>query len=194
MLTSISITFYILAYLFGSINSAIIICKLLGLPSPRSIGSGNPGATNVMRLGGKKAAALTLFFDLIKGLFIVLVAHLYIKGNPVLLTIGFFAIIGHIFPIFFKFKGGKGVATYIGALLGATPLLGIVFLASWIVIYGLFRISSLSALLALIICPIVSFFYLPLASSIVLILMSLTVIIRHHSNIKRLILGAEKKV
>lgn len=194
MLSTTAIIFYLLAYFFGSVNSAIILCKIMGLPSPRSIGSGNPGATNVMRLAGKKAAALTLLFDLLKGLVIVCIARYFLSDSSTLLLIGLFAMIGHIFPVFFKFKGGKGVATIIGALLGAAPLIGLCFIVAWLVIYGIFRISSLSALIALTACPVASYFLLTNKSTLIIAIMVLLVIARHHQNIKRLIEGKEKKL
>jgi len=194
----LSISLYILAYLFGSINSAIIICQIMGLPSPRDTGSGNPGATNVLRSGGsagKKAAALTLLFDILKGLVIVLIARLFLHQGPIVLSlIGLFSIIGHIFPLFFKFKGGKGVATMIGALLAISPILGGCFIWIWLFMLAFMRISSLSALTACVGVVIISYFTEPKLVSLIILIMALLVIFRHHENIKRLIKGQEKKI
>lgn len=194
----LSISLYIVAYLFGSINSAIIICQLMGLPSPRDIGSGNPGATNVLRSGGsagKKAAALTLIFDLLKGLVIVLIARLFLHQGPVVLSlIGLCSIIGHIYPLFFKFKGGKGVATMIGALLAIAPVLGGCFIWIWLFMLAFMRISSLSALTACVGVVIISYFTEPKLVSLVILIMALLVIFRHQENIKRLLKGEEKKI
>lgn len=193
--STISLSFYLIAYLFGSINAAIIISKIMKLPPPSTIGSGNPGATNMLRSGGKKAGALTLLLDLLKGLIIVLIARFaFHLITPVLSLIGLFAIIGHIFPLFFKFKGGKGVATLIGALLGATPLIGFCFIWVWLVMLALFRISSLSALIACVASPVIAYFTEPKISAWVILISVLLVIIRHRENIKRLCLKQEKKV
>ncbi len=194
----LAISLYLLAYLFGSINSAIIICQIMGLPSPRETGSGNPGATNVLRSGGsggKKAAALTLLFDILKGLVIVLIARLFLHQGPVVLSlIGLFAIIGHIYPLFFKFKGGKGVATMIGALLALSPLLGGCFIWIWLFMLAFMRISSLSALTACVGVVIISYFTEPKLVSLIVLIMALLVIFRHQENIKRLLKGQEKKI
>jgi len=187
----------LLAYLFGSINFAIIICYLLGLPSPRTTGSGNPGATNVLRAGGSKgkiAAALTLIFDALKGLVIVLIERYLNQGPLVLALVGLFAVIGHIFPLFFKFKGGKGVATMIGSLLAISPVLGGCFIWIWVFMLAFLRISSLSALIACIAVPLIAYFTEPKLVSLIILLMSLLVIFRHQDNIKRLLKGQEKKV
>lgn len=189
-----AISFYIIAYLFGSINAAMIISKIMGLPSPMTVGSGNPGATNMLRSGGKKAGILTLIFDLLKGLIIVLIARVFHQAPIVLIITGLCAVIGHIFPLFFKFKGGKGVATMIGALLAAATMIGFVFIWVWLLTLALTRISSLSALLACIISPIIAYFTEPKAVAVIIALMSLIVIIRHHENIKRLCLFQEKRI
>ena len=135
----------LVAYLLGAINCAVIVCQLMGLPSPYSVGSGNPGATNVKRLGGTKPAALTLFGDLIKGLLPVAVAHWVLHLPEAQLGwVALAAVLGHMFPVYFKFKGGKGVATTIGVLIGLHPLLGALFVITWLFIAKVFRISSLS--------------------------------------------------
>ncbi len=195
LFTHVSIAFYIAAYLFGSINGAVIISKIMDLPSPHSVGSGNPGATNMLRSGGKKAGVLTLIFDLLKGLIIVLIAKFFFHPSQnILMLIGFFAVLGHIFPLFFKFRGGKGVATLIGALLGAAPLIGFCFIWTWLVLLAAFRISSLSALIACILAPIISYFTEPKAVTGVILISVLFVIFRHRENIKRLCLMQEKRI
>ena len=175
------------AYFIGSISSAIIICRLMGLPDPREQGSGNPGATNVMRIGGKKAAAITLLGDLLKGFIPVYMANLLGVSVELLAIIGLAAFMGHLYPVFFKFKGGKGVATSIGVLLGFSWLLGFAFIGTWLLIYKVGKISSLSALCASIISPVYAWFivgdvYIVGAS----VVMMAFLLWRHKSNIQRL--------
>jgi glycerol-3-phosphate acyltransferase PlsY len=180
------------AYLLGSISSAIIVCRLMGLPDPRGQGSGNPGATNVMRFGGKRAAAITLAGDMLKGLIPVLAAKMLGVSMTVLALTGVAAFLGHIYPVFFGFKGGKGVATSFGVLLGFSWLLGAVVSGTWVIIFKITKISSLSALIAAVFTPfyiwmITADFELVIAS----ILISGWLIIRHKSNIKKLLAGKE---
>jgi glycerol-3-phosphate acyltransferase PlsY len=180
------------AYLVGSISSAIIICRLMGLPDPREQGSGNPGATNVMRIGGKKAATITLLGDLLKGLIPVYVANLLGVPVDLLAVIGLAAFMGHLYPVFFRFKGGKGVATSIGVLLGFSWLLGFAFIGTWLLIYKVGKISSLSALCASILSPLYAWFMLGdvfiVGASVIMMMFLLW---RHKSNIQRLIAGDE---
>lgn len=180
------------AYLVGSISSAIIICRLMGLPDPREQGSGNPGATNVMRIGGKKAATITLLGDLLKGFIPVYVANLLGVSVDLLAVIGLAAFMGHLYPIFFRFKGGKGVATSIGVLLGFSWLLGFAFIGTWLLIYKVGKISSLSALCASVLSPLYAWFmlgdiFIVGASAIMMIFL----LWRHKSNIQRLLNGEE---
>ncbi|MCX7083596.1 MAG: glycerol-3-phosphate 1-O-acyltransferase PlsY [Methylococcales bacterium] len=180
------------AYLIGSISSAIIICRLMGLPDPREQGSGNPGATNVMRIGGKKAAGITLLGDLLKGFIPVYVANLLGGSTLLLACIGLAAFIGHLYPIFFKFKGGKGVATSIGVLLGFSWLLGLAFTVTWLLIYKIGKISSASALCASVLSPIYAWYIvgdIPIVGAS--IIMMLFLLWRHKSNIQRLLAGEE---
>ena len=180
------------AYLIGSISSAIIICRLMGLPDPRDQGSGNPGATNVMRIGGKKAAAITLMGDLFKGLIPVYTANLL--GVPVELVAltGMAAFMGHLYPVFFNFKGGKGVATSIGVLLGFSWVLGFAFIGTWLLVYKVSKISSLSALCASVISPVYAWFIVGDMSIVgVSMAMMLFLLWRHKSNIQRLLAGEE---
>jgi len=180
------------AYLVGSISSAIIICRLMGLPDPREQGSGNPGATNVMRIGGKKAATITLLGDFLKGFIPVYVANLLGVSVDLLAVIGLAAFMGHLYPIFFRFKGGKGVATSIGVLLGFSWLLGFAFIGTWLLIYKVGKISSLSALCASVLSPLYAWFmlgdiFIVGASAIMMIFL----LWRHKSNIQRLLNGEE---
>lgn len=182
-----------MAYLIGSISSAIIICRLMGLPDPREQGSGNPGATNVMRIGGKKAAAITLLGDLLKGLIPVYAANVWGVSVELLAGIGLAAFMGHLYPIFFKFEGGKGVATSIGVLLGFSWLLGGAFVATWLLIYKLGKISSLSALCASVLSPIYAWF---IVGDVVIVgaatVMMVFLLWRHRSNIQRLLAKEEQ--
>ncbi len=182
-----------LAYLIGSISSAIIVCRLMGLPDPREQGSGNPGATNVMRIGGKKAAAITFFGDFLKGLLPV-VAVKFLGAPPILFALtGLAAFVGHLYPIFFKFKGGKGVATSAGVLFGFDIFLGSAFALTWIAIYKLSKISSLAALITSALSPVYAWFLTedPVLT-IATLIMTGFLLWRHESNIRRLLAKEEK--
>jgi len=144
----------VLAYLLGSISAAIITCKLMGLPDPRTVGSNNPGATNVLRHGGKKAAAITLLGDGLKGLIPVLLGKAFGLTETWLIIIGIAAFLGHLYPVFYQFKGGKGVATAIGVFLGVNIWGGLAFVATWLVMAKGFKISSLAALIATALSPV----------------------------------------
>jgi glycerol-3-phosphate acyltransferase PlsY len=183
------------AYLIGSVSSAIIVCRLMGLPDPREQGSGNPGATNVMRIGGKKAAAITLLGDLLKGLIPVYGANRLGVPVELLAATGIAAFIGHLYPIFFGFKGGKGVATTIGVLLGFSWILGLAFVATWLLIYKLGKISSLSALSAAVLSPAYAWFIVGHPALVgAVALMAAVLLWRHKSNIQRLLAGEEKTI
>lgn len=182
-----------LAYLIGSVSSAIIVCRLMGLDDPRKQGSGNPGATNVMRIGGKKAATITLLGDALKGFLPVLIAKSLGVDTLILGLVVFAAFLGHLYPVFFGFKGGKGVATTFGLSLGVTWLLGLAVLATWYIIYKIGKISSLSAIITAVLSPAYVWFisgdeYLLIA----FVLVSVVLLCRHKSNIRRLIAGEEK--
>ena len=182
-----------LAYLLGSISSAILVCRLMGLADPREQGSGNPGATNVMRIGGKKAAGITLLGDMLKGLIPVLIAQALQVEPLILAAVVFAAFIGHLYPVFFNFAGGKGVATSFGVFLGAHWLLGLVILATWFVVYKVSKISSLSALVAALASPLYAYFILGLQPVVyIAALMSVILIWRHKENIQRLLEKEEK--
>jgi glycerol-3-phosphate acyltransferase PlsY len=184
------------AYLLGSLSFAVIVAKVMGLPDPRSFGSGNPGATNMLRTGKKTAAILTLIGDLAKGYLAVMLAHLIGEQygmNPAAVyaaSLGVF--IGHLFPVFFGFKGGKGVATALGVLIALHPLLGLGCLATWLIVFGLSRISSLAALTAAAAAPVYAHWLLndPNAIGVLIVLVAL-LFWRHRGNIKRLLAGEE---
>ena len=181
-----------IAYLLGSISSAIIVCRVMNLPDPRGEGSGNPGATNVMRFGGKKAAAITLGGDLLKGLIPVVIAQALDVSALSLSLIGLAAFLGHLYPIFFEFNGGKGVATAFGVFSGFSGLLGLAVLATWFAVYKSFKISSLSALTAAIIAPVYVWFIMGEPEIIIVaVLMSVLLLYRHKTNIERLFAGTE---
>ena len=189
IITTILVLF---AYLLGSISAAIITCKIMGLPDPRTLGSNNPGATNVLRIGGKKAAAITLVGDMLKGVIPVLVAMLFTSETLTLALVAVAAFLGHLYPIFFGFKGGKGVATAFGAIMAISWPVGLAMLATWLLVaYGM-KISSLSALVAAVLAP---FYFWWLSGSDILIVMgtfiSVLLIWRHRSNIKKLVEGTE---
>lgn len=183
------------AYLLGSLSTAVITCHLMGLPDPRSQGSGNPGATNVLRIGGKKAAAITLFGDMLKGLLPVLLAKALGASIPVQAMTAFAAFLGHLYPVFFDFKGGKGVATALGVLLGLNWLVGLATIATWLVMAALFRISSLAALIAIALTPGYIAGLQPepalLTGSVVIGVMLFW---RHRSNIRNLRDGTEGRI
>ncbi len=184
-----------IAYLFGSLSAAIVLCRLLGLPDPRTQGSGNPGATNVLRIGGKKAAAATLLLDMLKGLLPVLLARAL--GTPVEIqaAVAFAAFLGHLYPVFFRFQGGKGVATALGVLLGLNWLVGLATIATWLIMALLFRISSLAALTAMLLTP--GYFWLLDRQPPLLITMALITAMlfwRHRGNIRKLIDGSESRI
>lgn len=182
------------AYLFGSISSAIIVCKLMGLPDPRTEGSKNPGATNVLRLGGKKAAIITLLGDMLKGLLPVLAARLYGLDTLTLAVVTFAAFIGHLYPIFFRFQGGKGVATLFGCLIALNGYIGLAITATWLVVAILFRYSSLSSLVTALLAPVYAWYFTNWTYTITIAVMSILLIYRHRNNIKKLFSGKESKI
>lgn len=184
-----------LAYLFGSISSAIVLCRIAGYPDPRRQGSGNPGASNILRLYGKKAAAITLAGDLLKGLLPVLVGRALQAPEVILASLGVAAFLGHLYPIFFQFEGGKGVATFIGILYGLAWPAGVAFMLVWIVIAATFRYSSLSALVATALSPVLVFIMVPsYAYLTATLLMAGFIFWRHQANIRKLLSGTERKI
>lgn len=183
----------ILGYLFGSIPFGLILTRWAGLGDVRSIGSGNIGATNVLRTGRKGLAAATLLCDALKGTVPVLIAAAFL-GFPASLAAGLGAFLGHIFPVWLGFKGGKGVATYIGVLLGLAPAMVLVFAAVWIGMAYLFRYSSLAALTATAVVPPVLFAIGRTGVAELVLILTVLVYIKHHENIRRLMAGTESRI
>lgn len=189
-----NIAFIIGAYLLGSLSSAIIVCRCFRLPDPRGEGSGNPGTTNVLRLGGKVPAIITLVGDVLKGFIPVYVAKLMGIDALYLGYIAMAAFFGHLFPIFFRFQGGKGVATLLGAVAGLSwPLIGFCVVV-WLIVAISFRYSSLAALLMALFCPLFAYLLHDYSLIIPLSVMALALVIRHKGNIKRLFQGEEPKI
>lgn len=184
----------VFAYLLGSINSAIIVCYIFRLPSPRSVGSGNPGTTNVLRIGGKVPAIITLAFDILKGLVPVVLAKVLTGNEFITACTALYAILGHILPIFFGFKGGKGVATLIGTLFGFSWILGLIFVITWLCIAVITRYSSLSALVATVIASFSAIFTSDLQVAMPFLIIAIIILIKHRGNIQRLISGQESKI
>jgi glycerol-3-phosphate acyltransferase PlsY len=188
-----------LSYLVGSLSFAVIISRLMGLADPRSYGSGNPGATNVLRSGNKAAALLTLAFDALKGYLPVMAALLWQErlglGPFAIALVGLAAFLGHLWPVYFRFQGGKGVATAAGVLLALNPVLGAATLASWLLIAVFFRYSSLASLVAAAFAP---FFQLLIwgvkPAMLCIVPMSLLLVWRHGPNIRKLLAGTESKI
>lgn len=180
------------AYLLGSLSSAIIVCKLMGYEDPRQGGSGNPGATNVKRLYGNKPAAIALAGDMLKGVLPVVAAHLLGLSPEAIILVGFAAFIGHLYPVFFGFQGGKGVATMLGVMFGLSLPIGLAVGATWLFIAKVLKISSASALVATALAPVYIYF-LSGEMSWVGITAVMTVILfwRHKGNIQRMINGEE---
>jgi len=191
----LAILLIILAYLLGSASAAIITCKIMGKQDPRTLGSKNPGATNVMRYAGKKAAAITLVGDLLKGLLPIAIGHYFDLSWGWLVLVGIAAFLGHLYPIFFGLKGGKGVATALGVYFGLNPIIGAVVGITWLIAALIFNISSLSALIATLLAPL---YFLWVTGSIKLFLglVVITVFIywRHRVNIMNIIDGTEGKI
>lgn len=188
-------SFPVFAYLLGSVSSAIIIARLMGLPDPREIGSKNPGATNILRYGGKTAAVLTLIGDALKGAVPVLIAQTLTHDTVILALTGMGAFLGHLFPVYFGLRGGKGVATTLGVWLALSPWAGMAMIITWAVIALLFRYSSLAALAAFVAAPFyVAWFSPGWPYLLAMIVMSATLIFRHRANIRGLLAGTETRI
>lgn len=183
----------VLGYLLGSIPFGLVLTKMAGLGDLRSIGSGNIGATNVLRTGNKKLAAATLLLDALKATAAAVIADRVFGGDAALVG-GFAAFIGHLFPVWLGFKGGKGVATYIGMLLGVEPIMVLVFAIVWLSIAFLSRYSSLSALIATLVIPVALWILGLEEAAIVTAVMTVITYWRHKQNIERLIAGTESKI
>jgi len=183
----------LIGYLLGSIPFGLILTRMAGLGDVRKIGSGNIGATNVLRTGNKKLAAATLLLDALKGTAAVLVANA-LWGYEASLVAGFFAFLGHLFPVWLGFKGGKGVAVYIGVLLGAAPLMMLAFALVWLATAFITRYSSLSALLAMLIIPVALWVLGPEKTAVLVTLLSVISWWKHRENIARLLAGTESRI
>ena len=189
----------IAAYLIGSLSFAVIVSKYYGMDDPRTYGSGNPGATNVLRSGKKKAAALTLLRDALKGLVAVILARCLQDAlnlsDIAIAAVAVAALVGHMWPIFFGFKGGKGVATALGVLLALSPATALVCAAIWLVMAFGFKVSSLAALVATVAAPLVAFWLMPYPSwAWATVVIAVLVLYRHKSNIQNLLQGKEGKI
>lgn len=183
-----------LGYLLGSLSSAIVIAKSFGLTDPRSVGSGNPGATNMLRVGGKPAAAATLVGDVLKGLIPVAIAQVWLSGWGLAL-VALAPFLGHLFPLFFGFRGGKGVATGLGVYLALSPLLAALVIATWLVVAAVSRYSSLAALVAALSAPLWTLWLHPTAPMLVLaVVLAALLVWKHDDNIARLRAGTEGKI
>lgn len=192
-MTSLSILIFCSAYLLGSISSAVLICRLFKLPDPRNTGSNNPGATNVLRIGGRLPAALVLIFDVLKGTLPVYLGY-FLGLSPIVLgLVGLAACLGHIYPLYFNFKGGKGVATAIGAMLPLGWELSSILLGCWLVMIFISGYSSLAAIISVSLAPIVTWFIKP-DYTVPVTMLCLLIIVRHKQNIIRLLNGQESKV
>lgn len=189
----------ILAYLIGSLSFAVIVSRLMGLPDPHTYGSGNPGATNVLRTGKKAAALLTLLGDSAKGWFAVWLAQRFAVDfdlSPTAIAgVAIAVFLGHLFPVFFRFLGGKGVATALGILLAISGWLGLATLATWLIIAFFFRYSSLAAIVASVFAPFYCFFLFGMSAALpAVILMAALLVWRHKENIRKLRNGTESKI
>jgi acyl phosphate:glycerol-3-phosphate acyltransferase len=185
----------VIGYLLGSIPFGIVLTRLSGGPDLRGIGSGNIGATNVLRTGNKKLAALTLLGDMLKGTAAVLAGVYLLGSREVALVAGFGAFLGHLFPVWLNFKGGKGVATYLGILIGVKVSIALIFAALWLSIAYLTRYSSLSALIASVLTPLLLWFWAGLHQAALLMgVLTLLLWFMHRENIKRLLSGREGKI
>lgn len=194
MIFVISIVSIILSYLIGSLSGALIIAKWLGLADPRSMGSGNAGATNMKRLGGTKVGAMVLLFDLVKGLIAVIIGHLLGVPPFALGLVALAAVVGHVFPVFFQFKGGKGVATALGCLFGLAPWVGLFVLITWGIVAYLFKYSSLASLVATLASPLYILIGSNSAYFIGVLLIAVLIVFKHIDNIQRLRKGEESRL
>ncbi|MEO7558456.1 MAG: glycerol-3-phosphate 1-O-acyltransferase PlsY [Gammaproteobacteria bacterium] len=191
----IDLALILFSYLIGSLASAVLISRLMGLPDPRAHGSGNPGATNVLRLGNRRAAAIALLGDLLKGLLPVLFAVALDRSNLAVAAVGLAAFLGHLYPVFFGFRGGKGVATSLGVLLGLSWEVGLACALTWLLTARFSRFSSLAALCAAVMAPLYMYWFgKPGEFQIATLLMTSLLVWRHRVNIQNLRNGTESKI
>ena len=185
----------VLGYLSGSLASAVIVCRFMNLPDPRSEGSGNPGATNVLRVGGKQAAALTLAGDMLKGAVPVLLAHLLTDSPTILASTAVAAFVGHLFPVFFQFKGGKGVATAFGAVAALVMPVALFMAAVWVLVAIVTRYASLASMSAAAAAPLFALIFIREPAYILgLLVIAALLVFRHKGNIERLRNGSEPEI
>ncbi len=191
--TLVPVVWIVAAYLLGSVSFGIWVSRLYGLADPRTVGSGNPGATNVLRSGRKSAAALTLLGDALKGWFPVWLALQSDMLMWVIASVGLAVFLGHLFPIFHRFKGGKGVATALGVMMAVSGWLALACLITWVIVFAISRISSLSAIVAAALSPLfAAWFLLPYKDYVLMVLvMAIMLVWRHKTNIQKLIAGTE---
>ena len=182
----------LIAYLIGSVSFGILASKLFNIADPRTMGSKNPGATNVMRQGNKVAAIFTLLGDMLKATILLLIAIFYGASDSLIVLIAVAVMLGHVYPIYYQFKGGKGVATALGILLGISPLLALSVFIIWIIIFFIWKFSSLAAIGATLLSPIIAL-WIGLSNQFIFLMciLSLIILIRHKSNIKNLLNGTE---
>ena len=191
--TLIPIVWIVAAYLIGSISFGIIFSKLFGLPDPRTVGSGNIGATNIARSGKKLPAILTLLGDALKGWLPVWLALQSGMLMWVVAAIGLAVFLGHLYPIYHRFKGSKGVATALGVMLAVSPMLGLACLLTWALVFAISRLSSLSAIVAAALSPVFAWLLLPYKNYVLMVLvMAVMLVWRHKSNIQKLLAGTEQ--
>lgn len=191
----LGIVLVVLGYLCGSLASAVVVCRIMKLPDPRKQGSGNPGATNVLRLGGKKAAALTLAGDVLKGAIPVLLAHLLSDSPTVLASTAVATVIGHMYPVFFQFKGGKGVATTFGAVAALVFPVALFMGAVWVLTAMATRYASLASLAAAVAAPLFALVFIQQPAYILaLVIIAALLVYRHRENIQRLRDGVESEI
>jgi glycerol-3-phosphate acyltransferase PlsY len=194
-----TVAFIVIAYLIGSLSFAVIVSKAFGLPDPHRYGSGNPGATNVLRTGKRVAAALTLLGDAVKGGFAVFLVQQHVVAEPLAVGAAAVAVVaGHMWPLYFRFAGGKGVATAVGVLVALDLWLAAGTVATWVIIAGFFRISSLASLVAAAFAPLFAFFLygmgrFELEPTIGVTIISVLLVWRHRGNIRNLLAGSERK-
>lgn len=183
----------VLAYLLGSLSSAVIVCRLSGLADPRAEGSGNPGATNVLRIGGHKAAILTLLGDAAKGFLAIVIGHFFNVEGVLLGVVGLAAFLGHLYPVFFNFKGGKGVATMFGIIFGLSIMGGLLLTILWATIVALTGYASLASIITAITAPVLMIWLDDFGYVLPLLIITALTVWRHHENIQRLLKGKENK-
>ena len=193
--TIVGIVMVVVGYLCGSLASAVIVCRIMKLPDPRDSGSGNPGATNVLRIAGKQAAAFTLAGDFLKGVVPVVLAKLLSASPEVHAATAVAALVGHMYPVFFGFRGGKGVATAFGAVAGLALPAALLMAAVWVLVAMVTRYASLASMLAICIAPVFAIIFLPGWSTVLaLLVMAALIVYRHKSNIERLRAGTESEI